>query len=105
VWKELMASEGKCAIINGRCPRTNDPTAKIYCPFWTNGVVLTNIMTGEEKIEFCGARMLVPSMIEVIKASNRPAAVMESARNEIANGFAAVTDAIVDSQRLLEHKQ
>lgn len=84
----------KCAIIGGECPRTNDPNAKQFCPAWSEGVVWTNTQTGEEKIVNCAFRALMPAMVEVIKASNRPAAAVESTRNEIARGFAHLTSSV-----------
>ena len=51
---------------------------------------MKNSETGEERVEQCGARVMVQGQIEVIKASNRPAAAIEGARNEIAKGFVAV---------------
>lgn len=78
---------GKCAIIGGECPRTNNPAMPRYCPAWSDGIVWTDTRTGQEVIKNCGLEMLIPAMIEVIKASNRPAAAVESCRNEIVQGF------------------
>lgn len=83
---------GKCALIGAECPRTNNPDAKLYCPAWSDGVVWTNVRTGEEKIVNCSFQALMPTLVEVVKASNRPAAAVESTRNEIVNGFAALIE-------------
>lgn len=49
----------------------------------------TNVATGEERpISGCFYQVMPRLMVEVIKASNRPAAAIESTRNEIATGFA-----------------
>ena len=57
------------------------------CPCWTE-LIETNIQTGKERInKSCLFQLLPTMMVEVIKASNRPAEVMESVRNEIVNGF------------------
>ena len=83
--KELI-----CALAGRPCPRTADPSAEVFCPFWAEtGVVWTNTRSGEERVENCGARMMVPGMIETIKASNRPAAAIERAGNDMA-GLAGV---------------
>jgi hypothetical protein len=83
---------GKCALIGAECPQTSDPNARRFCPAWTDGVVWENAKTGEEHVEHCAMRQLVPALIEVVKASNRPAAAVESARNEIVAGFTALIE-------------
>ena len=71
------------------------------CPmFWDT--VHTNIQTGEIKtIRSCGYEQLPTYLVEVIKASNRPAAAVESCRNEIAAGLAKVAEAFVTATPLL----
>lgn len=54
----------------------------------------TNAQTGQEKVVNCSFQALMPALVEVIKASNRPAAAVESTRNEIARGLERVTHAI-----------
>ena len=62
------------------CPKTNDETG---CPVWWE-FIETNDVTGHERItKECGFVSMPRLFVEVIKASNRPAAVMESMRNEI----------------------
>jgi recombinational DNA repair protein RecR len=88
---------GKCALTKIVCPETSDPREKVYCPLWGEGddvFILENTATGEQKIERCGARVMIKGMIEVIKASNRPAAAVESTRNVISQGFEQVGDQI-----------
>ncbi len=84
---------GKCAIINDECPRTNDRSARKFCPAWNEGIVWTN-PAGMERVMNCAIEALMPTCVELIKASNRPAAAVESCRNEIANGFKGVTQAL-----------
>lgn len=62
------------------------------CPLWwvtrwTNG-------SEEKEIAQCGLVQLPHYLTEVIKASNRPAAAIESTRNEIAVGLARVAESI-----------
>lgn len=88
--RRAAPAEPICAIAGRPCPRTSDPKADAFCPFWAeHGVVWTNTRSGEEQVEHCGARMLVPGLIETIKASNRPAAAIERAGNDMA-GLAGV---------------
>lgn len=85
--------KAKCMLIGAPCPENSDPKKGNYCPFWAdsgNHFVETNTQTGEERIEQCGAKVMVKGQIEVIKASNRPTAAVESVRNEIVNGFSQV---------------
>lgn len=84
----------KCAIIGAECPRTNSPDAKRYCPAWNDGVVWENAETGSQKVVNCSFAMLMPGLIEVIKASNRPAAAIESTRNEISKGLHNIAKAM-----------
>lgn len=96
----------KCALSGRECPKTNDRNAKIFCPAWSDGVVWSNVQTGEEKIVHCSFEALMPALVEVIKASNRPAAAIESTRNEISKqlqeGFGFIGQAVA-SAGLLAH--
>jgi len=97
----------KCLIVGTKCPETSDRNAKAYCPWWKDEgemFVMKNSKTGEERIEQCGARVMVQGQMEVIKASNRPAAVMESTRNEIADGFTKVATVMGGIIPALENK-
>lgn len=63
-----------------KCPETNSVTG---CPAWTE-LFETNVATGQERFTKGCLFALLPKMIvEVIKASNRPAAAMESTRNAV----------------------
>lgn len=67
-----------------KCPERNDEQG---CPVWWE-VVECNLQTQEERlVKACGFSLLPKYLTEVIKASNRPAAAVESCRNEIAQGF------------------
>lgn len=67
-----------------RCPQRNDEQG---CPAWTE-LLESNTATGEERItKGCLFALLPRLLVEVLKASNRPAAAIESTRNEIAAGF------------------
>lgn len=70
-----------------RCPQNNDPERGPSCPAWWEWVE-ENTATGETRIErMCGWQGMPKFLTEVIKASNRPAAAIESTRNEIVSGF------------------
>lgn len=87
-------SEPKCPIAKMVCPRNADPKAGKYCPAWTE-YTETNLQTGEERItKECVFQALPKFLVETLKASNRPAAAVESTRNEIADGFRRVSERI-----------
>lgn len=70
------------------CPRHNDADHG-GCPGWWE-TIRTN-PEGEQKIvKSCYLQQLPEYLIEVIRASNRPAAAVESCRNVIADGFVGV---------------
>lgn len=96
---------GKCAFVGRECPKTNDESAKIFCPAWSEGVIWTNLQTGEEKIVNCSLRAMMPALVEVIKASNRPAEAIESTRNELSTqlrrGFGVLGQAMHAAVRRL----
>jgi len=71
------------------CARCPGKAGDGGCPaFWET---IWERPTGETKIiKGCGFEQLPLYLTEVIKASNRPAAAIESTRNEIANGLARI---------------
>lgn len=82
-----MAKEAKCPMAGMVCPRNSDPERGKYCPAWTE-YVETNMQTGDERVtKECVFKALPRFMIETVKAANRPAAAVESTRNELARGF------------------
>lgn len=66
-----------------------------------------NPMSSEEKIEKnCLFRLMPQMMVEVIKASNRPAQEMGQIRNNLVDGFSKLPDAMAKSMvQSLEHRQ
>ena len=79
------------------------PESEKGCPCWVE-ILETNIQTGEERItKDCIFKLLPRLMIEVIKASNRPAAAIEATRNSLVDnlskGFMSLVTAI-DSKDL-----
>jgi len=100
-------SEGKCALIGATCPRTADPDAKRYCPFWNDDpMIWENAKTGESRAYHCAAAMTMQTQKEVIAASNRPAAAVESVRNEISQGLgqvAGIMTRIVEQRPQIGH--
>lgn len=83
-------NEPKCPIAQMVCPRNNDSQLGSYCPVWVE-YIQTEINTGEERVvKECGYQANLKFLIEVLKASNRPAAAIESTRNEIAKGFTEI---------------
>lgn len=68
-----------------KCPGRNDDQG---CPAWIE-YTQENPSTGEQRLrKECLFQALPVFLIEVVKASNRPAAAVESMRNEVANGMA-----------------
>ena len=66
-----------------QCPKRNDEDG---CQWWWEWVETNG--TGQERLrKQCGKSAMQVFMVEVIKASNRPAAAVESTRNEIVKGF------------------
>ena len=93
--------EPKCPIAGMVCPRNSEPKAGKYCPAWLE-YSETNVSTGEERItRECMFQALPRFFVETIKASNRPAAAMESSRNEIARGFQELNERVLRIPALL----
>ena len=89
----------KCAV----CPRNNDPELGPSCPAWWE-TVQTNAQTGEMKLwKSCAWEQLPYYLVRVIEASNRPAAAVESMRNETLRGLSGIADVlIVERNRVRE---
>ena len=80
----------KNANICHKCPKDGASDGSRGCPWWWK-TTHENVSTNEIKvIEECGKVQLPLFLVEVIKASNRPAAAVESARNEISRLVAEV---------------
>lgn len=73
------------------------------CPMWWE-TVRQNDKGEVDVVRSCGFEQLPTYLIEVIKASNRPAAAIESTRNEIAYGLHAVSKAISEGLPALANK-
>jgi len=77
-----------------QCPRNNDPERGRSCPAWWEWTA-ENPATGETRIvRQCGWQAMPIFLTEVIKASNRPAAAVESVRNELASGLGRVAESM-----------
>jgi len=83
-----------------KCPQRNDEEG---CPVWWEFMQM-NVATGEERLEkMCGFQAMPIFLIEVIKASNRPAAAIESMRNSMMASMNETLPVIVEQQaKLLE---
>ena len=72
-----------------RCPKDGAADGTRGCPRWWKTVQVS--VTGETKVwEECGDVHWPVYATEIIKASNRPAAAIESTRNEMVRGLAAI---------------
>ncbi len=81
-----------------KCPESN---SKNGCPCWTE-LTETNIATGEHKTtKNCIFQLMPLLLVEVIKASNRPAQEISHTKNEIVKGFNNIQNAI-NAERLLK---
>lgn len=70
-----------------RCPKSNDEDG---CPAWAE-LIETHVRSGEERVtKECVFRLLPRLMLEVVKASNRPAAEIGELRSELYQGFTAL---------------
>lgn len=86
-------AEPKCPIANMVCPRNNDPAKGRYCPAWTE-YMETNAQNGEERLQReCLFTAMPKFMIHTLQAANRPAAAIESVRNEVAEGLGRIGQA------------
>lgn len=64
------------------CPRTSDEKLSRFCVVWWEYSQINS--SGEQRtVKECGFRSLPIFLTEVIKASNRPAAAVESIRNSL----------------------
>lgn len=89
--KAFACSKGK------PCPESNGEDG---CPNWTE-IVMENTQTGETKVnKGCAPQLMQTLMVEVIKASNRPAAEMGEIRHSLIDGF----QALAQSQQQMAHK-
>lgn len=80
-----------------RCPETNDANG---CPCWTE-IIMTNTEGEVKAVKNCLFQQLPMLMIEVIKASNRPAAEIGAMRGEIDGRMAIIADGIRQVPQML----
>lgn len=88
------------------CEKCPHAYSKIGCPCWIepeSGFMETNTQTGEERIvQGCFFQVLPRLMAHVVRASNRPAAALETWRNEMANGFAHIGDVMSTMKQIAD---
>lgn len=95
--------EPKCPIAGMKCPRNNDPEQGAYCPAWTE-YVETNPASGEERLQKeCLFSAMPKFMIHTLAAANRPAAAIESMRNEMSDGLGQLAAAA--RHKRIEHDE
>ena len=84
-----------------RCPK-HARLAEGGCPAWWE-TVQTHLESGAVNVwKECAWLQMPTYLIEVIKASNRPAAAVESTRNEMAKGLALIAEVMrVEASRQL----
>jgi hypothetical protein len=77
------------------------------CPDWVDeswGLVETNIQTGETRLTTgCLKHIIVRTLGQMFAACNRPAAAIESTRNEIVVGFTKVAEALNKQQEYINN--
>lgn len=82
----------RAAFQCAHCPRNNDPERGRSCPAWWEWTQ-ENPATGETRIErMCGWTAMPIFLVEVIKASNRPAAEIGACKSEIASGLGRIAE-------------
>ena len=68
------------------------------CPAWIgpeHGFMETNVQTGDDRlVTGCFYQVIPKLMIHVVKAANRPAAAMQSFRNDVVAGLAQMIQAM-----------
>jgi hypothetical protein len=78
-----------------KCPHRYDAAG---CPCWIGpqaGFMETNVVTKEERfVTGCFYQVIPKLMVEVIKASNRPAAAVEGIRNEMVRGMTMIAQGL-----------
>lgn len=101
-----MTKAYKNAFNCKKCPASND---KNGCPAWTE-LSFQEMSTGQIKpIHDCVFQLMPIMFIEMIKASNRPAAAIEATKNEIAaqfNQLAQIIPGVTQHfMHLIEHEE
>lgn len=74
-----------------KCPKSNDETG---CPAWQE-IVMENPRSGDTTIEKACLYVMMPKLlIQVSQAANRPAAAIESTRNELVQALGNMSEGI-----------
>lgn len=74
-----------------KCPQSNKEDG---CPAW-NEVIMTNVQSGEQKVEAGCFYQIMPSLlVESIKSSNVSAATHSDIKNEIARGYSVIAQSM-----------
>jgi hypothetical protein len=96
---------GKKTINPQTCERCPHRTAAAGCPCWIGeqaGFLETNVVTGEQRfITGCFYQVIPKLMVELIKASNRPAAAIESTRNEMSRCLTMIAQNVMPLRPLV----
>ncbi len=72
----------KGAFECNKCPMSNTPDASRSCPMWWEFLVTPVGASQSELKKMCGYQALPTFLTEIISASNRPAAAIESMRDD-----------------------
>lgn len=80
-----------------KCPESNDSNG---CPCWTE-IIMTNAEGDVKSVKNCLFQQLPMLMVEVIKASNRPAAEIGAMRGEMDTQMAKVASGIRQVPQML----
>ena len=84
-----------------KCPESNTEKG---CPCWTE-LIEVNAETGQERVNKNCLFQLMPNLlIEVIKASNRPAAEMSAMRGDVINKIQQLSHVVVKTFPEIIHK-
>lgn len=74
-----------------KCPKSNDESG---CPAWQE-IIMENPRTGDTSIEKGCLYVMMPKLlVQVIQAANRPAAAIESTRNELVQALGNMSQGI-----------
>ena len=83
-----------------KCPESNGEKG---CPCWTE-LIETNTQTGQERMtKNCLFQLMPRLLVEVVKASNRPAAEMSAMRGEVIDKMQQLTQVV--AHQLPDHNQ
>lgn len=88
------------------CKRCPNRYSKVGCPCWItekHGFLETNVQTGEQRVVTgCFYEVIPKLMMHVVQASNRPAAAVESTRNELVRGLDEIGRRVADLPKQLQ---